>query len=416
MKFLKNILFSPNKILLILFIITLLFNPALAQDKKTELKQEKSKIEKEIQYTNNLLSETKKSKETSLNQLIILNNKISYREKLINAINSEINILNNKIDANNSNIKKLTNELKSLKNEYAKMIYFVFKNKSSYDRLMFVFSSEDFNQAYMRLKYFQQYSAYRKTQVELIKKTQDEINVKTKELESQKEKKITLLKTREKEKVLLVKEKNEKNNTIKKLKNKEKELLRTLRAKEKESNKLKKAIDAIIAEEIRLAAEKAKETKTKTTSTIISLTPEESLLSNTFSENKGNLPWPSEKGIISSTFGEHRHPVLKKVKTKNNGINILTNKGASARAIYNGTVISVKSITNTNTAVIIRHGEYFSVYSNLDNIFVKRGDKVTTKQKIGLIYTSPSDLKTELHFEIWRGKTLLNPAYWIVKK
>ncbi len=416
MKFLKSILFRPIKILLILFIITFLFNPSLAQDKKNELKQEKNKIEKEIKYTNNLLSETKKSKETSLNQLIILNNKISYREKLIAAINSEINIFNNKIDANNSNIKELTNELLSLKNEYAKMIYFAFKNKSLYNRLMFVFSSEDFNQAYKRLKYFQQYSAYRKTQVKLIKKTQDEINVKTKELETQKAKKLILLETREKEKVLLINEKNEKNNTIKKLANKEKELLKTLRAKEKESNKLKKAINAIIAEEIRLAAEKAKEAETKTTSTIISLTPEESQLSNTFTENKGNLPWPSEKGIISSTFGEHRHPVLKKVKTKNNGINILTNKGASARAIYNGTVISVKSITNTNTAVIIRHGEYFSVYSNLDNVFVKRGDKVTTKQEIGLIYTSSSDFKTELHFEIWRGKTLLNPAYWIVKK
>ena len=128
------------------------------------------------------------------------------------------------------------------------------------------------------------------------------------------------------------------------------------------------------------------------------------------------MPWPSEKGIISSTFGEHRHPVLKRVKTKNNGINILTNKGTNARAIYNGTVISVKSITNTNTAVIVRHGEYFSVYSNLDNVYVKRGDKVTTKQEIGLIFTSPSDLKTELHFEIWKGKTLLNPAYWIVNK
>ncbi|MBE9481947.1 MAG: peptidase M23, partial [Bacteroidetes bacterium] len=274
MKLKIYILIRSNKTILFFLISFLFFNLSTAQDKKTELKQEKSKIEKEIQYTNNLLSETKKSKETSLNQLIILNNKISYREKLINAINSEINILNNKIAANNSNIKKLTNELKSLKNEYAKMIYFVFKNKSSYDRLMFVFSSEDFNQAYMRLKYFQQYSAYRKTQVELIKKTQDEINVKTKELESQKEKKITLLKTREKEKVLLVKEKNEKNNTIKKLKNKEKELLRTLRAKEKESKKLKKAIDAIISEEIRLAAEKAKESKTTSTSTIISLTPE----------------------------------------------------------------------------------------------------------------------------------------------
>ena len=139
-------------------------------------------------------------------------------------------------------------------------------------------------------------------------------------------------------------------------------------------------------------------------------------MTNNFVENKGKLPWPSEKGIISSTFGEHKHPVLKKVNVRNNGIDILTNKGEMVRAIFNGTVISVRAISNTNTAIIIRHGEYFTVYSNLDKIFVKRGDKVQVKQEIGTVFTNPSDSKTELHFEIWKGRSLLNPIYWIVNK
>ena len=145
------------------------------------------------------------------------------------------------------------------------------------------------------------------------------------------------------------------------------------------------------------------------------LTPEEIELSGNFSSNKGKLPWPSEKGIISSTFGEHNHPVLKRVKIKNNGIDILTSQSEEARAIFDGTVISIRTITNTNKAIIIRHGEYFTVYSNLSEVFVQQGQKVSTKQRLGNIYTDSSGNKTELHFEIWRGKTLLNPSSWIVR-
>ena len=402
----------------IIFLILALFatNSLYSQNEKKKLKEEKERIEKEIQYTNKLLNETKRSKKNSLNQLIILIRKIKIREKLVSTINYEINNLDNKITNNKSEIKVLTEDLKKLKDQYAKMIYYAFKNKNAYNRLMFIFASDDFNQAYKRLKYFQQYSSYRRMQAKLIEKTQIELNDKTEQLKNQKLEKTSLLKEKAGEIKQLKKEKDEKNSTIKKLSGKEKELRRTLRTKKKEATKLEKSIKNIIDAEIRAAAERARKTNEAKKSKIIDLTSEEFELTNNFVENKGKLPWPSEKGIISGTFGEHKHPVLKKVKIRNNGVDILTNKGEMVRAIFNGTVISVRAISNTNTAIIIRHGEYFTVYSNLNKVFVKRGDKVQSKQEIGTVFTNPSDSKTELHFEIWKGRSLLNPIYWIVNK
>ncbi len=403
-----------NPLIIFVFLLYLICStPAIGQEKKSKLQEDKKKIEEEIDYTNKLLNETKKSKNTSLNQLVILNKKIKKREDLISNITQEVNLLETKIEINNKKVKQLTKELKTLKDEYAKMIYFAFKNRNMYDRLMFIFASKDFNQAYKRLKYFQQYSAYRKIQAKLIEKTQKDLNTKAAELDNQRNEKIDLLKTKERELGKLQQEKKEKNEAIANLNKREKNLLATLREKEREAKHLQKAIEEIIAEEMHAAAKRAKaEAKTPdaTMSTI------ELALSKNFSTNRGKLPWPSEKGIISSTFGEHQHPVLKKVLTKNNGINILTVKGGTARSVFDGTVVSVRSISNTNKAVFIKHGEYFTVYSNLIDVFVKRGDQVRTRQNIGLIYTNPEDGKTELHFEMWKGKTLLNPSFWIISR
>lgn len=403
---------------LIMFLILALFatNNLCSQSKKQKLKEEKVRIEKEIEYTNKLLNETKRSKKNSLNQLIILNKKISNREKLVSTINHEMNNLDDNINSNETEIKALTKDLKKLKTEYAKMIYYAFKNRNAYNRLMFIFASEDFNQAFQRLKYFQQYNTYRRMQAKLIENTQTELNNKTTQLEKQKTDKTSLLKEKAREIKQLNREKDEKNSTIRKLSTKEKELRKTLKKKKNEAEKLEKSIKNIINAEIREAAERARKTNETKKSKIIDLTSEEFELTNSFVENKGKLPWPSEKGIVSGTFGEHKHPVLKKVTIKNNGIDILTNKGEMIRAVFSGTVISVRAISNTNTAIIIRHGEYFTVYSNLDKVFVKRGDKVQTKQEIGTVFTNQSDLKTEFHFEIWKGKSLLNPIYWILKK
>jgi len=406
-----------NLFSIVLLIFALLATNSLySQAKKEKLEEEKERIEKEIQFTNKLLSETKRSKKNSLNQLIILSKKISNREKLVYTINREMSNLENKITSNETEIRVLTKDLKKLKTEYAKMIYYAFKNRNAYNRIMFVFASEDFNQAFQRLKYFQQYSAYRRMQAKLIENTQSELNNKTIKLENQKSKKTSLLKEKAGEIKQLNREKEEQNFTIRKLSTKEKELRSTLKKKRKEAVKLEKSIKNIINAEIKAAAERARKANETKKSKIIDLTSEEFELTNSFVENKGKLPWPSEKGIVSGTFGEHKHPVLRKVKIKNNGIDVLTKKGEMVRAVFNGTVISVRAISNTNTAIIIRHGEYFTVYSNLDKVFVKRGDKVQIKQEIGTVFTNPSDSKTELHFEIWKGRSLLNPIYWVVKK
>ena len=398
--------------LLALFFIFLF---SFSQNKKNKLENDKKKIEDEIIYTNNLIDKTNKNKQISINQLVIINNKIKKREQLISFLKNEISSINNKIDLNNKKIKDLSDELSSLKKEYAKMIYYAFKNKNSYDRMMFVFSSKDFNQAYQRMKYFQQYSSYRKLQASLIKSTQEEINNKTDELKTQKEKKIEIQLQEKKEKNTLFQDKNDQNETLKKLKQKEKKLRKDLRDKQKAANKLKKTIENIIAAEMKKVAEMKKASKKKTSTKTYTSTPEDIELSKTFSSNKGNLPWPTETGIISSTFGEHPHPVLKRIKTKNNGIDILTNEGEKVRAVFDGVVSSILSIPNLNTVVIIKHGEYLTVYSNLSKVYVERGERVKTKQNIGIIYTNKSESKSELNFQIWKGQQLQNPAYWIKK-
>ncbi len=395
--------------------LLILVQGAYGQDKKTQLQQKKAKIEEEINYTNKLLEETKKNKQVSLNQLVLLNKQINKRQELISAISGEIGNLNKQIEETNDTINHLTESIKQLKQEYARMIYFASKNRNAYTRLMFIFSAKDFNQVYQRLKYFQQYSSYRQNQVRVIKQNQLLLNEKILLLEKQKANKLSLKKSEESEKQKLTGEKSEQDKTVKKLSQKEKELLRKLRDSEKAARKLQKAIEDLIAEEIRKASEAAKKTGTKPApENKFGLTPSEIQLSSSFAGNKGRLPWPTERGIISSTFGEHPHPILKGIKTKNNGIDFTTAKGESARAVFDGEVTSTMTLPGYNNVVIIRHGEYLTVYSNLDQLFVKKGDKVKTKQRIGVIQTDDSG-KSKLHFELWQGKNIQNPGSWILK-
>jgi len=411
--FLQILLFIVVAVLL-LFIY---FHPiSFAQNSKEKLKKDKEKIENDIAYTNQLLAETKKTTLISLNQLIILNNKIGEREELIDAISGEIEGLDNSINSKKELIDKLSLDLQDIKTEYARLIYQSFRSGNSYDRIVFLFSADDFNQAYFRMKYLQQYSEYRKKQAAMIISTQELMSENLTNLAETKSGKIKLLNNKEKEKENLTQEKNEKNNSIKKLKLKEKELTARLKEKEKASKKLKKAVENIIAIEVSKAPEKAKKSGTTITKTNINLTSEELVLSNTFEKSKGMLPWPLEKGIITGRFGEHPHPVLQNIKVKNNGIDISTNSGANARCVYSGKVTGIVNIPGSNKAIIIRHGDYLTVYSNLSAVFVKSGEKVSAKQNIGTIFTNADETKTELHFEIWYGKTILNPSDWLGKK
>lgn len=379
---------------------------------KEELQRDKRRIEQEIAYTNRLLSETKRTTENTINHLVLINNQIKQRESLINNINAEVRSINNSIATHNKEIELLEKELKELKEQYARMIYYAYKNRSSFNRLMFIFAASDFNQAYKRMRYMQQYSEYRKKQADEIVAKQAELEARIKELERLLENRRALLNTQNQERQELNKQKNEKSQVVTDLRQREQELARKIRQKEAAADRLQKEIERIIAEEIRRAAERAREASPTTE---FALTPEEMALSNNFVANKGRLPWPLERAVVSSFFGENPHPVLPGIKVNNKGVDMVTTQGARARAIFDGTVVRVLEMPMYRNVVIVSHGEYFSVYSKLDRVLVRQGERVRTRQDIGVVYTNNAESKTELHFEIWRGSTFLDPMHWLAK-
>ena len=405
---LKNNTFSCLLIgLLFLFSI----NPSFAQN-KSDLEKKKKNLQKEINYTNKLLSETRKNKDHSLEELLNLKSKINARSNLIAAMGAEMKLINQQILNNSLEIELLEKELARLKSEYAKIIYYAFKHRSTYDKLMFVFASKDINQAYKRLKYIQQYTEYRKAQVQEIVNTQESLKQKIADLEKVSQEKTALVSLEEQEQEKLAVEKAEQENIVQKLQGKEQELKETLKKKQAAARKLQKAIQRIIEEEIRKAREAAK--KNGTTTKGFPMTPEAIKLSNSFASNKGKLPWPVLQGSITGRFGKHPHPVLKEITINNNGIDISTTKGSTARALFGGEVSSVAIIPGEGKVVMIRHGEYLSVYSYMSDVYVKKGDKITTKQELGLLVNDGG--KTKIHLEIWKGMTKLNPEYWIYRK
>jgi murein hydrolase activator len=400
-------------ILLMCFFVGTLPSHAQRQSKK-DLENKKKQIQKEIDYTNELLAETKKKKKHSLTELVALNKKISQREELIANINSQIYLLDQQIKENNEAIKGLQNDLTRLKAEYAKMIYYAYKNQDAYNRLVFIFASKDFEQAYMRLKYLQQYSDYRHRQAEKITHTRKSLNEKVQDLEAKKSDKRVLLTGEESEKKNLTSEKGEKEQVFTQLQEQESKLKKDLEKKKKDANNLQQAIQRAIQKELEKAQhDAAADNKPKPQKLI--LTPESQQLSNSFASNKAKLPWPVVKGIISEHFGVHPHPLMPDIDINNNGIDITTNSGSLARAVFNGEVTAVGNMPAAGQFVIIRHGEFLTIYANLKDVYVKIGDKVTTKQNIGSITYDEEDNKTVLQFQLWKGQTKLDPETWIYK-
>ncbi len=393
-------------------IIVVLFTSTIslfAQNNEAEsLKKKRRKLEQEIKYTNKLLAEVSKNKKTTLYELNLLNNKITKRNELIAVLKREIYLIDKKIAQTGNSLEIIENDLKTLKKEYARIAYYLYKNNDAYNKLIFIFSAEDLNQAYQRLRYMKELSDFVKKQAEELKKKEKLKNKQLENLNKEKAEKKRLLEKQNEEIARLELAKKKKEKVKRKLQGKESKLKAQLRAKRKEAEKLKAKIENVIVKETKPVKKAGK----KVTYT---LTPEEIKLSKTFAANKGKLPWPLERGVISETFGVHKHPVLKHVKTKNNGIDFATSSSGKARAVFSGKVVSIVHITNTNIAVIIKHGEYFTVYSNLDEVFVDKNEYVKAKQVIGKIHTNLQG-KTVLHFEVWRGKTVQNPAYWLMKK
>ena len=403
----------------IVFIIVPIF--CFSQN-KDQLKKQKKAIENEISYTTSLLEKTKENKQASLQYISYLNKKISSQERLIQISNIElslikkqINKLENQILFTEQQIDKKGKEILALKNEYGKMLYSLQKNKNDRNSLMFIMSSETFNQAYKRVLYLREYSRMRKAQTLQIIKSQDSLSASSERLILQKqlisEKKtesIYLISNKRNNLNKILESKQEKDSKVAKLQKSEEIFLRKIKDQQKQARLIEEKIKRIIEEEIRLAREKL-----KTENNSISLTPEAQFLSDQFSANKGNMPWPLEQGLIVSYFGKQKHHVFGNVETFNNGINIATNENAIIRSVFNGKVSRIFFIKGEGKAVLINHGEYFTVYSGLKTVSVKLGDEVLTKEQIGTVLTDNSEKKTELHFEIWQGYDKLNPSLWL---
>lgn len=386
----------------------ILFHSLAFSQSISDLRQKKEAAEKEIEITTQLLSEAQKNERTSLNRLQLINKRIEQRNTLISTITDEIKVYQECISNNSMVIEMLNADMEQMKKEYAEMIRTAYRNRNSYDLVLFLLSADGFNQAYRRYLYTKQYASYREKQAEVIKTVQEILNDKVVKLEQQNEVKRQLIGETKKETEKLTSEKVQQNSEVQQLKKEQKKLRQKLNEQRKIEQQLENEIQRIIAEE-------AKKNK-KEDGSGFALTPEQKLVGDNFVQNRKRLPWPVERGIITEHFGIHQHPVLTNVKINNNGINITTEANAKVRAVFNGEVSRVFGISGGNTAVIIRHGSYLSVYSNLREVVVKKGDKVSTKQVIGTVFTDSSDdNKSILKFQIWHENEKQDPEEWIGK-
>ena len=385
----------------------------VAQNKsRKQLELERSRIKKEIKMVNKLLFETQKKEKNILEELKDLNQKITIREQLITTINLELKSLSNDIFAYEQQIEKQTQKLNLMKEDYASMIYKSYKSKSQQSRTLFLFSSESFYQAYKRLKYMNQYASFRKKQGEEVLHLKNKLLNLKDSLAYQKELKDTLLSSEEEQKLKILDEKQDQQTLISQIKKKEKKYKKELRQKQEKEKKLSEKIDKIIKEAIAKsnAAKGAKKSKG------FALTPEAKALAATFEQNKGKLPWPVETGLIVRRFGKQPHPVYPGNYINSTGIHIATKKGTLARAIFNGEVLAIQTQSEGKKSILLRHGNYISVYNNLESVFVRVNEKITTGQSLGKIFTDRITGKTKLIFVLSKNTTRLNPVLWISKK
>ncbi len=387
--------------------ILLLFFLAEAQAQSlSELQQRRQSAAREIEMTNRLLNQLQQQEKASLNRLQLISNTINQRNKLISSLNSEIRLYQEFIQNNNLSVQMLSDDLEKMKAEYAKLIRMTYLGRTPSGQLFFLFSSESFNQAYRRLLYMRRYTAYRNNQAELMKTLQQLLNEKVEDLEKLKSTRQQLLDEARNETEKLAQEKSKQNREVQDLKRRQQDLKSKLQQQRSIEQQLEREIQRIIEEEARKKRDAGEPA--------YALTPEQKLVGDSFAQNKLKLPWPVERGVITERFGIHRHPVLENVQVRNNGINIATETNAGVRAVFNGEVSRVFGISGGNSAVIIRHGNYLTVYSNLKEVIVKKGDKVSVHQKIGTVYTDADDgNKSILKFQIWRENQKLNPEEWI---
>jgi len=390
----------------------LFFVPASAQKTRKQLEADRKRIKKEIKQVNKLLFSTQKEGKNALEDLRDLNKKIEVREELITTINLEAKALSSEISGNEKKLTKLEEKLEKLKKDYAEMIYKSYKSRSQQNRLLFILSSESFYQAYKRVKYMNQYADFRKKQGEEVVLQTKMVEQLNDSLLFQKQLKDTLLSNEEQEKLKIETDKKSQQKLLSQIRKKERKYKRQLKKKQDDEKKIAADIDKLIRE----AIAKANAAKGNTSSTRFALTPEAKALASRFEQNKGKLPWPVDNGIITRRYGRQPHPIYKGNEIVSTGIHITTQKGTNAEAIFNGEVLAIQVQSEGKKSVLIRHGNYISVYNNLENSFVKKGDKVTTGQALGKIFTDRVTGKTKLIFVLLNNTKRLNPASWILRR
>lgn len=376
-----------------------------------KLKEKEKELQKKIENTKNLIKLTKNSEQLTIAELAILNHQIAFREELVMNINYQMRKIDDEIEAIEMQILQLENNINILKDEYAKMLQYAYKNRNDDFNLFYVFSAESYSEAYKRMQYIDQYADYRTNQIRKIQETKTLLDSNLVQLQTAKVEKEQIALLQEEEKQNFLKDQQEQKDALQKLKLNEQKYVAQLNAHQKAKEKLQAEINAAILAEM----EKIKKEKEG-----FSLTPEAASLAKSFTSNKGKLPWPVEKGAITTRYGKHQHDQYVGVQIDNKGIDITTEQGAEVRAIFGGTVSSVFTIPGAGKVVMVSHGNYRTVYANLKEVYVSKGDKIETKQKIGKLLPAPSGGNvSEAHLEIWKisssETTTVNPELWIQK-
>lgn len=391
-----------------------------AQTKNTreELERQKAEVQARLREFDKILKQTTATKKNSIGELNAVTRQFQTQTRLVNTLDREVKLINQEIKETEDKIESLEVQLKELKAEYGRMIYNASKLNRGLSIVSFVFSSANFNQLYSRLMYLKQYTDSRKQQAAQIEKLSVELIDQRALLDNKKAEKEKVLLEEQKERAQLDKMKREQQGLVNTLTSKEKEIKKQITATKKQQDQLNKMIKQVIEDEIRraeAAAKKENSTATKSSGSSMPMTPEVAALSKSFAGNQGRLPWPVETGFISQGYGTFPHPTLKGITMESDGIDIRTQPNSNVRAVFDGTVTKITTMPGFGGTVIIKHGEYYTMYSKLKTITVKSGQTVSAKDVIGQVATG-ADGEAEVHFQTWKGLTVMNPSTWLTSK
>ena len=407
-----------NKSFVLLFLLAFTLGVAQPSDKQRQLEEQKQQIQKEIATFKKLLQNETKKEKSVLNEISAQKARIRLSENLIRTTAKQMRLLDDDIYLTQLEINKLNRELNVLKEDYAKMIVKSYKSRNDQSRVMFVLSSQNFLQAYKRIQYMKQYAGFRKMQGDEIQEKQENLKQAVTRLEANKKEKEKVLAESEAEKKELEVQKQEQEKLVKLIQKDKKKYAADINKKQKEAKAIDAQIKKLIAEAIaeanrKNAAKTGVKTPTATSSSKFVLTPEGKIVSDNFKANKGKLPWPVEKGYVFNKFGVRPHPTERNLTINNSGVEIATESGSNARAVFEGEVLQIQVIKGTNRKiVIIQHGDFMTIYQNLETVNVRTGDKVSFKQNLGRIATDASG-KAILKFLITQNVTTLNPELWL---